>query len=496
MIDEVHMLSNTAFNAMLKTLEEPPDYLKFILATTDPQKVPATVLSRCLQFNLRPMAPETVQRHLEQVMAQESIPAEAGALRLLARAARGSMRDALSLADQAIAFGAGTLTEVGVRQMLGSVDRDHAVRLVEALAAADGPALVAAADHLCSLGLSAAATLEEVSQLFQQIALAQAVPGALDENDLDTAAALRLSPQLAADEIQLFYSIALQGRAELTLAPDEHSGLVMVLLRMLAFKPASSGMTLDLPQTSLPTQKTASSGSSSAATTTATATAALPATATPVTLVRRQSPAAAQQAQQPPVASAARSQVDDAVPPWIDAEPLNDEATFLSRARGSPAEPAVLDATATASLSVMAQPPVPSSGVALPGDRWVAVVAALIGAGRISALVRELAVQAQCLSIDESVSPPIWHLRVEREVLRAGTQRDRLQAALCDYLGGPVVLELSAGVADDSPALRDTAERQRRQREAEQTIQDDPLVQSLMAQFKTARIVPGSVKPH
>src|SRR5437868_12807849 len=158
MIDEVHMLSNTAFNAMLKTLEEPPDYLKFVLATTDPQKVPPTVLSRCLQFNLRPMAPQTVQEHLARVLADEGIAAEPAALRLLARAARGSMRDGLSLTDQAIAFGAGTLADAGVRQMLGAVDRGHAVRILEALAANDGAALVGAADALRALGLSAAGT--------------------------------------------------------------------------------------------------------------------------------------------------------------------------------------------------------------------------------------------------------------------------------------------------------------------------------------------------
>ena len=177
MIDEVHMLSTTAFNAMLKTLEEPPEYLKFVLATTDPQKVPATVLSRCLQFNLRPMAPQTVQEHLVTVLRHENIEAEPGALRLLARAARGSMRDALSLTDQAIAFGAGKLEEDGVRRMLGAVDRGHAVRIVEAIAASDGAALVAAVDALRGLGLSANGTLEELVALLQQMAVMQAVPG-------------------------------------------------------------------------------------------------------------------------------------------------------------------------------------------------------------------------------------------------------------------------------------------------------------------------------
>ena len=188
MIDEVHMLSNHAFNAMLKTLEEPPEYLKFVLATTDPQKVPPTVLSRCLQFNLRPLAPATMQEHLEQVLRAEGIGSEPGALRLLARAAQGSMRDALSLTDQAIAYGAGRLDESTLRRMLGAVDRGHAMRVLEALAAGEGAALVATVDELRALGLSAGGLLEELAGLLQRMAVMQAVPQAADESDPDTPA--------------------------------------------------------------------------------------------------------------------------------------------------------------------------------------------------------------------------------------------------------------------------------------------------------------------
>ncbi|HEY2558859.1 MAG TPA: DNA polymerase III subunit gamma/tau, partial [Caldimonas sp.] len=237
LIDEVHMLSSHAFNAMLKTLEEPPDYLKFILATTDPQKVPATVLSRCLQFNLRPMAVETIVAHLQGILAIEGVDAAPPALKLIARAARGSMRDAQSLTDQAIAFGSGRIEEAGVRQMLGAVDRSHAIRCIEAVAARDGAALLAAIDGLRELGLSAAGALEEMATLLQDMAVVQAVPGAADESDAAAADAGRLAALLPADETQLFYSIVLAGRAELPLAPDEYSGLVMVLLRMLAFAP-------------------------------------------------------------------------------------------------------------------------------------------------------------------------------------------------------------------------------------------------------------------
>src|SRR5688572_30297379 len=243
MIDEVHMLSNTAFNAMLKTLEEPPEYLKFVLATTDPQKVPVTVLSRCLQFNLRPMAPETILEHLIRVLATESVPAEPQALRLLARAARGSMRDALSLADQAIAYGNGELVEGGVRQMLGSVDRGHVFRLIDALARGDGKTVVEISEGLRRDGLSAASTLEEMTAVLQAMAVLQAVPvraAAADAGDSEAAETVRLAAEMAPEETQLLYSLCLHGRGELGLAPDEYAALTMVLLRPLAFKPVDS----------------------------------------------------------------------------------------------------------------------------------------------------------------------------------------------------------------------------------------------------------------
>ena len=242
MIDEVHMLSNTAFNAMLKTLEEPPDYLKFVLATTDPHKVPVTVLSRCLQFNLRPMAPETIVEHLTQVLADEQVQADVQSLRLLARAARGSMRDALSLTDQAIAFGNGALAEAVVRDMLGSVDRSHVFTLIEALAYGDGALVVQTCESLRHLGLSASSLLEEMGMVLQRMAVHQATAqtAASDDPDPDVQRIAGLSQSMPADETQLLYSICLHGRADLGLAPDEYAALTMVLLRLLAFKPAKA----------------------------------------------------------------------------------------------------------------------------------------------------------------------------------------------------------------------------------------------------------------
>src|SRR5450830_201983 len=238
MIDEVHMLTGHAFNAMLKTLEEPPEYLKFVLATTDPQKVPVTVLSRCLQFNLRPIAPETIREHLQKVLQAENVAADVPSLRLLARAAHGSMRDALSLADQAISFGAGQIEEATVRQMLGSVDRSYVFRLLEALAQGDGKTVVETSEALRLNGLSAASTLEEMSAVLQRMAVLQALPdAAADGDDPEVMDIIRLAKSMPTDETQLLYSICLHGRSELGLAPDEYAALTMVLLRLLAFKP-------------------------------------------------------------------------------------------------------------------------------------------------------------------------------------------------------------------------------------------------------------------
>src|SRR5687767_7236844 len=254
MIDEVHMLTGHAFNTMLKTLEEPPEYLKFVLATTDPQKVPVTVLSRCLQFNLRPMAPETVQEHLARVLQAEGVEANTQALRLLSRAARGSMRDALSLTDQAIAFGAGKLEEAAVRQMLGSADRGHVLRLIDALAQGDGKTVVETSDALRALGLNAASTLEEMSAVLQRMAVIQAVPSAADDSDPDAAEIARLAQLMPADETQLLYTMCLHGRGELGLAPDEYAALTMVLLRLLAFKAPAQKKTLTEPAQERPLQ--------------------------------------------------------------------------------------------------------------------------------------------------------------------------------------------------------------------------------------------------
>ncbi len=530
MIDEVHMLSNTAFNAMLKTLEEPPEYLKFVLATTDPQKVPVTVLSRCLQFNLRPMAAADVQMHLGNVLGAEQVPAEAGALRLLSRAARGSMRDALSLTDQAIAFGAGQLTEAGVRQMLGSVDRSHVVAIVDALAAASGEAVVSAADGLRAAGLSAAGTLEDLATLFQQMALALAAPAALDDADPETAEIRRLATLLPADEVQLMYSMALHGRAELHLAPDEYAGLLMVLLRMLNFRPAGTQprplkaaplvrpaavakavVAVPLPQ---PVAAVAPAAPAPAPvsvapvlrelepefeppheavaepTPPAPVSAPEPAPAAVVTAVplaparaAGDAPKASDRLRPRPVLASEQEEAadlpgdappDDAPPPWLDA----DDLPAMSAAAPEGSAPGRSHAAAQAAQR-------PRLVETSEGERWAARVEPL----GLTALTRELAWQAQALGMEMRDGVEVWRLRVERDSLRAPALVAKLEAAL----GGRV--EAEPGVAEDSIALRATARAEARQRAAEALAHEHPMTRTLLSQFPSARILPGSIEP-
>jgi DNA polymerase-3 subunit gamma/tau len=478
MIDEAHQLTKDAFNALLKTLEEPPDYLKFVLATTDPDKMLPTVLSRCLQFNLRPMAPATVREHLHKVLTAENVPFDDGSLRLLARAANGSMRDGLSLTDQAIAYGGGRLEQAGVRAMLGSVDRGHAKALVQALAQRDAAATLAQVDGLRALGLSAAATLEEMALLLQQMAVEQMVPGALDTEDPDCEAARELAPLLPADETQFLYSLALHGRAELNLMGDEYAALSMVLLRFLAFPPAGrAGAEAAREPRSAPLRSPAPPAI------------AVQASVSIAALARVPSPAAL-----PPTAP-----VPQAAPPQprVQAEAHAPAFAVLSLAPPPAHAPALKTAMADTAPAapVVAEPVVASGPSAALGDRWSALVNKLCDGGALNALLREVAWQAGLQGVDDAAVPPQWLLTVEREPLRSPALAEKLSSVLTAELGRPLQVVLQAGIPSDSPAKRDAAERARRQAQAEDTIHNDPVVKSLLAQFKTARVVPGSVKP-
>jgi len=241
LVDEVHMLSAHSFNALLKTLEEPPPHVKFLLATTDPQKLPATVLSRCLQFNLKRLSMPLITGHLETLLKAESVSAETSALRLLARAADGSMRDALSLLDQAIAFGDGGVSEADVRTMLGTIERSHVIDILRALADADASAMLAVVEQLSQQAPDYEGLLAELLTDLQQIAIAQVAPDAVDVNLEAGDTLLELAQRMDPEDVQLYYQVGLVGRRDLPLSPEPRGGIEMILLRMLAFRPVTSG---------------------------------------------------------------------------------------------------------------------------------------------------------------------------------------------------------------------------------------------------------------
>lgn len=332
MIDEVHMLTGHAFNAMLKTLEEPPPHVKFILATTDPQKIPVTVLSRCLQFNLKQMPADSIVGHLQAVLGEEQVGFEVPALRLIGQAASGSMRDALSLTDQAIAYSAGNLTEDAVRGMLGTIDQRHLVRLLDALSAGDAKSVLAVADELATRGLSYAGALADLAVLLSRVAIEQRVTGAMPAEDPLAADIARLAQVLHPDAVQLFYSVAVHSRGELTLAPDEYAGFIMACLRMLALN-GDAG-----PQTALEAPATPARQ-----------------TAEPVTAAAQPAPAA-------PVAPAASSSapaVQAAAPAAVAPSPVAQAAVVQAPAVQAPVDqaPAVAQAQAQAAQASVGQAP-------------------------------------------------------------------------------------------------------------------------------------------
>ena len=493
MIDEVHMLTNTAFNAMLKTLEEPPEYLKFVLATTDPQKVPATVLSRCLQFNLRPMAPETVLEHLGKVLAVENVPSEPQALRLLARAARGSMRDALSLTDQAIAFGSGELLESSVRLMLGSVDRSYVFRLLDALARGDGKTVVETSEALRLHGLSAASTLEEMTTVLQRMAVLQAVPemmaqeaaGAGDSDaDPEATETARLAQTMPADETQLLYSLCLHGRGELGLAPDEYAALTMVLLRLLAFKPqgaqtasmGSAAEPLKKPQPETARQAPARSPPSVASSPTSPFVPAPAAFSQPVPAMRLPESTSPQQ-------EGAPGTMNTRPPAAVSAPVESVSAPAALAPERLPPQPAAKAADSVTPVVVVQ--------TAL-GNEWSEIVGQLVTAEAINALARELALQSELCAREGNT----WTLRVERQSLNQPAACEKLQVALQALLNAEPAVQvlIEVGPVADTPARRNLAAQQERQRQAEELIQNDPFVQDMVRNWG-GKVVPGSIKP-
>ena len=457
LIDEVHMLSKSAFNALLKTLEEPPGHVKFLLATTDPQKLPVTVLSRCLQFNLKRLEEPQIQGQMTKILAAEGIPAEPGAIRQLAKSADGSLRDGLSLLDQAIAYtgasstldgGAGTtLTDAGVATMLGTVDRMRVGAVLNALAAGDGAALLAEISALADFSPDWGGVLDALAEALHRVQVRQLVPAAeveADGVDIDA-----LAGQLRPEVVQLWYQMALHGRRDIGLAPSPRGGFEMTALRMLAFRPADGGATAV-------TEAPAASGARGPA---AARAALAEAPAKPMPSMSRPLPAAAMEnpaAPEPRPATTPSPRIEVSAPP------------------------------AAATPAVSAVPP----SVEIDNDRWLDLVAH----SGLRGPARELAAHAAFIAYEQgtmrlSLSPDDDHLRAPG-LIKALTD------TLSTQLGGPVQLKFETGKPAHVETLHQRVERQRdaKQSAAEEQFMAHPDVQRLMGQ-QGAKLVPDSIRP-
>ena len=437
-IDEVHMLSKSAFNAMLKTLEEPPAHVKFILATTDPQKVPVTVLSRCLQFNLRQMAGTSIIGHLQNILGQENIQFEPTALHLISRAAAGSMRDALSLTDQAIAYGGQTVNEAEVRAMLGAIDQSYLYQLLEALLANDGGSIINQAKLMEERSISFEAALNDFAQLLHQIAIAQTVPESVADDLPEREVLLSLAQKISPETLQLYYQIALLGRRDIGLAPDEYAGFTMSLLRMLAFTPNEANTTASASkqvQTTAAVQR--------------------PAPATPVT--------------KPPAFTTI-------------AEPAEKPA--------APVENIHQQMPAATQVQIEAVAPSEHSGEQNSSNfngNWRGLVDELkLG------LARELAKHCELVTYDEnsiSLSVP----EAQKHLVSPNYQ-EKLGTAITQYFGKKIKLQFSIGGTGNTPAKQISQEKAQAQANAETAIEEDSFVQALISDFG-ATIIPNSIKP-
>lgn len=430
-IDEVHMLSKSAFNAMLKTLEEPPAHVKFILATTDPQKVPVTVLSRCLQFNLRQMAGTSIIGHLQNILGQENIQFEPTALHLISRAAAGSMRDALSLTDQAIAYGGQTVNEAEVRAMLGAIDQSYLYQLLEALLANDGGSIINQAKLMEERSISFEAALNDFAQLLHQIAIAQTVPESVADDLPEREVLLSLAQKISPETLQLYYQIALLGRRDIGLAPDEYAGFTMSLLRMLAFTPNEAN---------------------------ATASASKPVQIAPA--VQRPAPAIPVSK---PSASALIAEPAEKINQQI---PVNEQVQ-----------------TETVAPSEFGN----EQGGSDFNGNWRGLVDELkLG------LARELAKHCELVTYDEnsiSLSVP----EAQKHLVSPNYQ-EKLSTAITQYFGKKIKLQFSIGGTGNTPAKQISQEKAQAQANAETAIEEDSFVQALINDFG-ATIIPNSIKP-
>jgi len=532
LIDEVHMFSNSSFNALLKTLEEPPPHVKFLLATTDPQKLPVTILSRCLQFNLKHLSPEQIRNHLGMVLGKEGIEFDTPALGLIARAADGSMRDALSLLDQAIAFGGGTLRESDVRSMLGSIEQHHVIDLLNGLADGDAGALLTRVAQLAEQAPDFAGVLAELISTLHRIALAQAVPEAVNDEMADREAVLALAERLSPEDVQLYYQIALIGRRDLPLATTPRGGFEMVLLRMLAFRPdtgrdntpprptatqpvpAATPASHDSPQPPSPTTSRAATPAEPRATNVSRRASAMAdvrsqltgkagaektantgnapnrptATGTAPQALRQNPPP-----QTPPVTTPQHqvpSPATDDVPAMPDYMKEEIPPAYGNTQAGAIAPPIERRETlAVAEPSPAATAPAISIE-AVPGpDEWETLAAAL----DLKGINQQLALN--CALKGRQGNHFALSLAPTHAQLLSKPRESLLREALSQQLGETVTLNIDVEQTDSSsPATRQKQRQTARQRQAEASIEQDHTVQALRETF-AAQINPGSVVP-
>lgn len=490
MIDEVHMLTGHAFNAMLKTLEEPPEHVKFILATTDPQKIPVTVLSRCLQFNLKQMSPGAIVDHLSHILGEEGVPFERGALAHIARAAGGSMRDALSLLDQAIAHGAGQLAEEGVSRMLGTVGDDHLYGVLDGLLAGDVEGMLGVAAAMEARSLSFDSALQALASLLSRIALAQFAPGALADDER-----ARLAPYAEAfdaEYLQLAYQIAIHGRDELPLAPDEYTGFTMTLLRLHAFRPeqpealggpsapggGGTGRARPLPARAAPASAPQ---------------AAAPRPQPSPDPVRAGVPVPEKTAEPPAPAPEVEPSAPAASepPPWDDVPPALPDDPPL-------AADEVFEAVAPASQAGAAPAPAAPAGsgdddakAALAAGDWHALQRALGPTG----MLRELCQHCECLGLaDDTLQLRLASTHRHLLEMTPGAPA-RLSEMLSARIGRALRVRVEVGaIESETPAQRNEAERRARHAAAVQALESDPFVCEVIERFD-ARFVEESVRP-
>ena len=474
LIDEVHMLSKSSFAALLKTLEEPPPHVKFLFATTDPQKLPITVLSRCLQFNLKNLSPERITEHLQFVLGEEAVPFEEAALWSLARAADGSMRDALSLTDQAIGHGGGQVNEADVSSMLGTIERSYVVDICTALTGGTGTDVLAAISRMAEQAPDYDQALSDVLSIWHQVAILQTVPEALDKGVGNYSELLNLAAVASKEDVQLFYQICLLGRKDLHLAPDLKSGFEMVMLRALAFRPDANPPIREASPVPAPQEAESQAKKPEVAAPEAQPPAAAPTAAEPAP-VSQPAPQPLAEPTQPQQSNAA---VELDAPPWQEpSASLNKEPSASSNKEPSASlnkeHSASLNKEPSASPNKEPEPPA-AQKIALQDftpDKWIEIRKQLT----IGASLGEIA--SHCLYQGRSGSQLQFLIDNNQTSLYDTAHQQTLGEALSDYFAEPLSVEITFGVAEqETPRAADNREKAERLAEAVDTLNADPSV--------------------